>query len=232
MNNKGSDCVGAMRSEDQEKRDRLEGTAYRELRLLEEVEDSPHVSQRHLALRLGIALGVANLLLRNLVRKGYIRASKVTWKRWVYVLTPAGIARKANLTFSYIERFRDHYRRVRTLVRDDLGSLAMIADSRIAIYGATELAELMYLALKDMGLTAIDVFGEEGADGRFLGMQVKSLSDIAPDDYAKVMVAFSTDVDARCRELMSRGIPPGQIFTLLQNSNHQIGAVAEAEDQG
>ena len=221
-----------MRSEDQEKRDRLEGTAYRELRLLEEVEDSPHVSQRHLALRLGIALGVANLLLRNLVRKGYIRASKVTWKRWVYVLTPAGIARKANLTFSYIERFRDHYRRVRTLVRDDLGSLAMIADSRIAIYGATELAELMYLALKDMGLTAIDVFGEEGADGRFLGMQVKSLSDIAPDDYAKVMVAFSTDVDARCRELMSRGIPPGQIFTLLQNPNHQSGAVAEAEDQG
>ena len=48
----------------------LESTSYRELRLLEEVEVTPELSQRHLARTLGVALGVANLLIRNLVHKG------------------------------------------------------------------------------------------------------------------------------------------------------------------
>ena len=91
----------------------LEGDSYRELRLLEEVDSTPELSQRHLARSLGIALGVANLLVRNLVKKGYIRTTRVGWKRWVYVLTPAGMSRKVQLTLGYIERFHDHYRRVR-----------------------------------------------------------------------------------------------------------------------
>ena len=99
----------------------LEGESYRELRLLEEVESTPELSQRHLAHKLGIALGVANLLVRNLVKKGYIRTRQVGWKRWVYVLTPAGVTRKVQLTMNYIERFHDHYRRVCALLREDLG---------------------------------------------------------------------------------------------------------------
>ena len=218
-----------MRPNDEEQHNSLEGAEYRELRLLEEVEGTPEVSQRHLAHRLGIALGVANLVVRSLAKKGYLRATKVGWKRWVYILTPAGIARKAHLTFDYIERFRDHYRRVRTLVREDLGALTMIPDSRIAIYGATEVAELMYLALRDLGLTRIDVYDREDRDTPFLGMPVVSVQSIAPADYAKVMVAFSADIDARCQELRAKGVSPGQIFTLLQSPNHEADATSERE---
>ena len=46
----------------------LEESTYRELRLLEEVEIKPEVSQRHLANQLGVALGVANLLVKNLAK--------------------------------------------------------------------------------------------------------------------------------------------------------------------
>ena len=120
-------------------------------------------------------VGVANLLVRTLTKKGYIRATQVGWKRWVYVLTPAGIARKANLTFGYVERFVDHYRRVRVLLRDDLGALAMDPESPIAIYGTTDLAELIYLALRDMGLTRIDFYDHEGRESDFLGMKVRNL---------------------------------------------------------
>ena len=56
-----------MHPRDNEKGNGLEGVAYRELRLLEEVDLTPEVSQRHLAHQLGVALGVTNLLLRSLV---------------------------------------------------------------------------------------------------------------------------------------------------------------------
>ena len=121
----------------QREHESLEGSNFKELRLLEEVESSSEVSQRQLAGQLNIALGVANLIVRTLVRKGYLRASKVHWKRWVYVLTPAGIAHKVQLTLDYIERFVDHYRRVRSLLRTELAALAIDSDSRVAIYGTT-----------------------------------------------------------------------------------------------
>ena len=219
-----------MNSSNQGQRNRLEGTTYRELRLLEEVEGTPELSQRNMANRLGVALGVANLLVRNLAKKGYIRANRVGWKRWVYVVTPAGIARKAHLTFAYVERFRDHYRRVRTLVREDIGSLAMRPGSRIAIYGATELAELMYLALRDMGLTSVDVYVQDNSHGTFLGMPVRGLDRIAPAEYARVMVAFSTDIRERYQELVARGIAPEQIVAPLQNSIHGPG-IADKGDE-
>lgn len=201
-----------------ESRASLEDASYRELRLLEEVEFAPEVSQRHLAHRLGIALGVANLLVRNLAKKGYIRAARVGWKRWVYILTPAGVARKVHLTLGYVDRFLDHYRRVRTLLQEDLGALTLNAESCVAIYGTTELAELMYLVLKDMGVTSIDFYDADGRDGRFLDMPVRSLQSLVPGDYFKVLVAFPSDGESRSAELAARGVSPAQIVTLLHNS--------------
>jgi len=211
-------------SDNQMHHDVLEGSAYRELRLLEAVEDTPEVSQRGLALRLGIALGVANLLLRSLIKKGYIRASRVSWRRWVYALTPAGFSRKANLTFSYVERFRDHYRRVRTLLRNDLGYLATDPRSQIAIYGPTELSELVYLALRDLGLTKIDVFDYDRLGGYFLGSPVKSLESIVAANYAKIVVAFPSDIDARMKDLTDAGVEDDQIVTPLYSPDHKENA--------
>ena len=129
----------------------LEDKSYRELRLLEEVDRTPDLSQRRLSSRLGIAVGITNILLKSLVKKGHIRVVRVKWRRWVYILTPAGIARKVQLTISYTERFLDHYRRVRELLRRDLGALTLGPDAKLAIYGTAELAELVFLVLQDIG---------------------------------------------------------------------------------
>ena len=212
----------------------LEGDSYRELRLLEEVDATPQVSQRHLARSLGIALGVANLLVRNLVKKGYIRTTRVGWKRWIYVLTPAGMTRKVQLTLGYVERFHDHYRRVRELLREDLSAYTIGSDSRIAIYGATELAEMMFLALRDMGVTRIEVFDRDGAGETFLGMPVKRLTDLVPEDYVKVAVAFSGNPDAYCQELYDLGASQDQVITLLQKATPQADSADSpvASDEG
>ena len=105
----------------------------------------------------------------------------------------------------------------------------MDAESRIAIYGTTELAELMYLVLREMGVTSIDVFDTHHAGRRFLGMPVGSLDSIEPSDYVKVAVAFSEDVGARCQELDALGVSPSQVITLLQSSNHGAGAASQSK---
>ena len=186
--------------------------------MLEEVGSVPELSQRHLSRKLGIALGVVNLIVRNLGKKGYIRATRAGWKRWAYNLTPAGVARKTQLTFGYIDRVLDHYARVRELLREDLGALSLNPDARMAIYGTSELAELIYLVIKDLGVASIDVFDYVDRGKSFLGMPVRSLESIVPDDYVKVMLAFTSNVEVRRRELYAKGVSPTQVVMPLQNS--------------
>src|SRR5205807_3235936 len=62
--------------------------AHRDLKLLEEVEKDSRVTQRGLAHQLGIALGLTNIYLKRLVRKGYIKCVNVQSNRISYLITP------------------------------------------------------------------------------------------------------------------------------------------------
>lgn len=204
-----------MRSKTEHKE--IAGVSYRELRVLEEVSKASDLSQRRLADRLGIALGVTNVLLKSLARKGYIRIVRVKWRSWIYVLTPSGIARKVQLTYAYVESFLDHYRRIRQIINEDIRALALESDARVAIYGRTDLAELAFLVLRDLGVTNLDVIDQGPFDGRFLGISVIDLNAASVNDYDKIIVAFPSDMDAKCQDLLRVGASPGQIVPLLHS---------------
>ena len=121
-----------MRSHDEH--DPIGSSGYRELQLLSEVGVTPEITQRQLSKRVGIALGLTNAVLRNLTKKGYIRASQAGWKRSIYNLTPAGVSHKVRLTIAYIHRFLDHYQEVRQTLREEMEPLALHEESRLAIF--------------------------------------------------------------------------------------------------
>src|SRR5262249_51175482 len=75
--------------------------AQRQLQLLEAVQEDSRVTQRGLATKLGIALGLTNIYLKRLVRKGYIKCVNVQSNRLTYLITPRGIAEKARLTYEF-----------------------------------------------------------------------------------------------------------------------------------
>ena len=207
-----------------------DGDGDRELRLLEELDSSPDISQRQIASRLGIALGVANLLVRNLAKKGYIKVTHLGWRRWVYVVTPKGMSRKVQLTLSYIERFVDHYRRVRRMLREEIASLPLNAESQVALVGTSELAELAYLALRDLGVEEIEVFGVDGAGPRFLGMPVRALESMEPSRYAKVVIAPPGGRSSWLQKLNSSGVSESQIVELLRSPIGSVSADDQSED--
>src|SRR5262249_60781803 len=77
--------------------------AHRDLKLLEAVEQDSRVTQRSLATKLGIALGLTNIYLKRLVRKGYIKCVNVRSNRISYLITPRGIAAKGRLTAEFMD---------------------------------------------------------------------------------------------------------------------------------
>src|SRR6185369_5551577 len=128
--------------------------------ILAEIERGKPVSQRSLSKRLGIALGLTNLLIRQLVNKGDVKVVNVRPNRVSYLITPAGIAEKARATRSYLARTLLLYTETRPPIHAGLLAASEQRRSnsngdgrlRVVFYGASEVAEIAYVCLQDTDL--------------------------------------------------------------------------------
>jgi hypothetical protein len=187
--------------------------AHRDLKLLEAVAQDSHVTQRGLASQLGIALGLANIYLKRLMVKGYIKVSNVQPNRLSYLITPRGVAEKARLTYEFMDYSLHLYKEVRQHLRDVLRECAA-AERRVAIYGRGEAAELAYLSLKESGLEPVAIFDAEGG-ASFLGMPVQPIADHRAVDYDLLIIASLERTTAQHLErVLRQGVPRDKIFPL------------------
>lgn len=190
---------------------------HRDLQLLEAVEQNARVTQRTLATKLGIALGLTNIYLKRLVRKGYIKCVNVQSNRITYLITPRGIAEKARLTYEFIDYSLHLYAEVRQHLRTVLQECAA-AGRRVALFGRGEAAELAYLSLKEAGLEPVAVFDLE--DGKeFLGMRVRPIAEHTAIEYDLIIVAtLERSAQQLLAQLLECGVPREKLFPLRQDS--------------
>jgi EPS-associated MarR family transcriptional regulator len=82
-------------------------------RVLHTLEEKPALTQRELAKKLGISLGSANYCLKALIDVGHIKADNFknapNKSIYLYLLTPKGIAEKAELTAGFLKRKMAEY---------------------------------------------------------------------------------------------------------------------------
>jgi DNA-binding Lrp family transcriptional regulator len=189
--------------------------AHRDLKLLEAVEQDAHVTQRRLANRLGIALGLANIYVKRLMRKGYIKCVNVQSNRISYLITPRGIAEKARLTYEFMDYSLHLYKEVRQHLREVLQECAE-AERKVAIFGRGEAAELAYLSLKESGLEPVAVFDIDRGDA-FLGIPVLPLAEHRNVNYDLMIVASLDKPPLHLTTLMREGVPADKLFPLRRD---------------
>src|SRR5438105_8787504 len=158
------------------RRGAMEVADQRNLRALEAIAANAHITQRNLANKLGIALGLTNIYLKRLVRKGYVKCVNVQSKRLRYLLTPKGIAEKTRLTYEFMEYSLFLYGQVRQQLRSVLERCVRENRRLVAVYGTGEAAELAYLSIAELGLELVAVF-DANSTGRFLGRPVQAIAD-------------------------------------------------------
>jgi predicted transcriptional regulator len=189
--------------------------AHRDLRLLEAVHEDPRVTQRGLSSKLGIALGLANVYLKRMIHKGYIKCVNVQPNRISYLITPRGIAEKARLTYEFMDYSLHLYGEVRQHLREAMQDCAA-AGKRVAIYGSGEAAELAYLSLKESGLEPVAIFDQAGGHD-FLGMPVLPIADHASVEYDLMIVATLDRSGQGTVDLQQVGVPSEKQFPLRKH---------------
>ena len=84
------------------------------LKLLRILERDPNISQRELSRSLGISLGKVNYCLRAFLEKGWVKTQNFRQSNnklaYAYILTPAGIKRKAEITVKFLQRKQREYK--------------------------------------------------------------------------------------------------------------------------
>ena len=81
------------------------------------VEDNPEVTQRKLAVKLGISLGKTHYLVKQLIKKGWLKAENFknskNKKGYVYLLTWSGVSGKTQLTWDFLKRKEQEFNRLK-----------------------------------------------------------------------------------------------------------------------
>jgi DNA-binding MarR family transcriptional regulator len=185
----------------------------RDLLLLTEVERDGAVTQRSLASKLGVALGLTNLYLKRLARKGYIKITTIPSHRVRYLLTPQGFAEKSRLTYLYMEYSLSHYRDMRARLREALSQAANNGAKRVVIYGTGELAEMAYLSLREMHMTLIG-FVDDNQQEVFLSYPVWPPEVLNEWEFDAVLLA-DIERTVRHREILGQHhVPDAKILVL------------------
>jgi len=149
------------------------------LDLLTALEVDGQQSQRSLAQRMGVALGLTNAYLRRAVRKGLVKVSQAPARRFAYYLTPQGFAEKARLTREYLRDSFGFFRRARADCDDLLRQAAARGHRRVLLVGGGELAEIACLAAGEHDITLVALLDPGRNTGRFQGMPVARTLDEA-----------------------------------------------------
>jgi DNA-binding MarR family transcriptional regulator len=119
----------------------------RVLSLLEAVEQSPSLNQRDLAQHLGISLGMTNAYLQKVLKKGFLRATQVQPRRWLYFLTPQGALEKSRLSLSYLHRTLESFKELRRRTEEMLLRLEQQGVSGVHVCGGEDLSDIVQLCL-------------------------------------------------------------------------------------
>jgi DNA-binding MarR family transcriptional regulator len=200
--------------------------ARRDLQALEAIADNDRITQRRLSTTLGIALGLTNLYLKRLVRKGYVKCVSIRPNRIRYLLTPAGIAEKTRLSYEFMDYSLQLYGHVRQHLRRVLEPLAAAGHRRVAIYGSGEAAELAYLSIIELGLELVAVF-DGTTSGTFLGRPVLDVREHHTVPFDAIVVATLDQPGAIIDRLVREGVPIEDVVTLHNDWRASAGSRAQ-----
>ena len=142
------------------------------LELLQEIDRQSDLTQRTLADRLDVALGLANAYLKRCVRKGLVKVKQAPPNRYLYYLTPKGFTEKSRLTAEYLRHSFDFYREASDSMSWVMQRCISAGHTQLCLAGASELAEITLIRAREYPVAVAAVFDPGFAATTFCGLPV------------------------------------------------------------
>jgi DNA-binding MarR family transcriptional regulator len=186
----------------------------RTLRILEAIDQEHQPSQRDMARKLGISLGLVNSFIKRLAQKGYFKVSTIPKNRVRYILTPKGAAEKTRLTYAYIHHSYQYYKEGRQKLRHLFRHFVDQGIRRVVFYGAGDLAEIAFLSLQETDIHLAAVVDDQKAGKRFFSHTIQSPDFLKIATFDRLMVTTLSAQSEVMEKLSDMDLPKHQIVTI------------------
>lgn len=188
--------------------------SYRSFLLMSEIAGEETLSQREISRRLGIAVGLVNSYLKNLVAKGYVRVKNFPSNRYAYLLTPQGIAEKSRLAYQHLSYFTGLY----TIARQDFLSLFRRLEAEgvreVVFCGVDEVAEIAYLSLRETEIELVAVIDVIGSGGVFIGKTIQTVASLDESCNFPIVISSLKRRNELHKELCNRGVSLSRVYSI------------------
>ena len=176
------------------------------LNILRNIENKNLISQKSIATKLGIAVGLANAYIKRCIRKGWLKVQNIPPRRYAYYLTPEGFAKKTQLAAEYLSYSFDFFRNSKKTCLDLFIECQKKKYKKIALVGSNELTEIALLVSKDTDVEVVCIITEDNKKDCF------SLKTYRPSSLPKTIdVVVLTEIHK-----------PVEIFRKIKKHNKKI----------
>ena len=186
----------------------------RTLQLLEEIEKDHAPSQRDLARKLNVSLGLVNSFIKRFANKGYFKMTTIPKNRVKYILTPKGAAEKTRLTYEYIQYSVQFYRSARTKLRKLFKDLVAQGVHRIVFYGATEFAEIAHICLQETPIEMVAVVDDKKIGEKYFRGVVTDPARLKSLSFDTIFITTVGSREDVLERILQRGISRNKVVML------------------
>ena len=186
----------------------------RTLKILEEIEKDKAPSQRYLAGKLNISLGLVNSFIKRLAQKGLFKIKNIPKNRVKYILTPKGAAEKTRLTYKYIQYSFQFYKSAREKLRILFYGLTKNGNKKIVFYGAGDLAEIAYISLIEVPIELVAVIDDNKAGEIFMDFVITGSDYLSTIYFDKIIITSSDNTENILKSILKKGISRSKVAML------------------
>ena len=129
----------------------------KEYKLIDIISDNNNTSQREMSKAAGVSLGMVNILLRNLVKKGYVKVSQLNSKKTAYILTAKGFQEKARKTFNYMRRIVSEMNNMKAKIKTFILNEHKKGVKTFFLIDSGEIYSLFELSARELNLSDINI---------------------------------------------------------------------------
>lgn len=124
----------------------------KEINILHMLDNGKDLTQRDIARKTGMSLGMVNALIKRCVKKGLVKIERLNSRSLKYILTPEGIKKKTRKTLSYIKRSYNTILQLSVSVKKIAEEKASRGKEIWVLGQKDEIHELITRSLKEIGV--------------------------------------------------------------------------------
>ena len=191
------------------------------LELLQAIDQKDDISQRHLAEKMGVALGLANSYLKRCVKKGLVKIKTAPANRYLYYLTPQGFSEKARLTGEFLTTSLALFRQSGDVYAEIFDDCIAHSNHRVLLAGLSDLTEIAFMRSLQSDVEVVGVYQTDETKKLFFDLPVgQSLAQFEDFD---VVVMTSLEETNSLLDVLRKELGDERIIvpSLLLNMNYR-----------